>query len=242
MPHFKRYPKVLYKFGNELDPVVTQNLATYVDIIDQVKDDITIYADYTILDGDRPDILSYRMYGDIRYYWLFFYVNDNIKEEGWPLTAQETFEQMGKYYPHQYIRTYGNWFKSDFKIGNRATGKKSGAFGDIVQTYPDTGQIVVNTIDGKEFQKSEVVEAGFGFFNPDTIEIQRTGPQYDAVHHYEDATGKYVDIDPLNEPSGVTPVTFSERFIEENEKRKRIKVIKPDVIGQIYSEFNKALR
>ena len=66
MPHFKRYPKVLYKFGNELDPVVTQNLATYVDIIDQVKDDITIYADYTILDGDRPDILSYRMYGDIR--------------------------------------------------------------------------------------------------------------------------------------------------------------------------------
>ena len=37
MPHFKRYPRVLYKFGNELDPVITQNLATYVDIIDQVK-------------------------------------------------------------------------------------------------------------------------------------------------------------------------------------------------------------
>jgi len=242
MPHFKKYPKVLYKFGNELAPVVTQNLATYVDIIDQVKDDITIYADYTVLDGDRPDILSYRMYGDIRYYWLFFYVNDNIKEEGWPLTSQEVFDQMKKYYPHQYIRTYANWFKSDFKIGNRATGKKSGAFGDIAQTYPDTGQIIVNTIDGKEFQKSEVVEAGFGFFNPDTLEIQRTGPQYDAIHHYEDATGKYVDIDPLNEPSGVTPVTFSERFIAENEKRKRIKIIKPDVIGQIYSEFNKALR
>ena len=120
--------------------------------------------------------------------------------------------------------------------------QKSGAFGDIAQTYPDTGQIIVNTIDGKEFQKSEVVEAGFGFFNPDTLEIQRTGPQYDAIHHYEDATGKHVDIDPLNEPSGVTPVTFSERFIAENEKRKRIKIIKPDVIGQIYSEFNKALR
>ena len=111
MPHFQNYPKVLYRFGNEIDPVVTQNLATYVDIVDQVKDDITIYSDYTILDGDRPDILSYRMYGDIRYYWLFYYVNDNIKEEGWPLTAHEVYEQMRKYYPHQYIRTYNNWFK-----------------------------------------------------------------------------------------------------------------------------------
>ena len=242
MPHFKNYPKVLYRFGNELDPVVTQNLGTYVDIIDQVKDDITIYSDYTILDGDRPDILSYRMYGDIRYYWLFYYVNDKIKEEGWPLTAQEVFEQMGKYYPHQYIRTYANWFKSDFKVGIRATGKTSGAFGNIILTQPDLGQIIVDVENGREFVKSEIVEAGFGFFNPDTIQIQRTGRQYDAIHHYEDATGRYVDIDPLNEPSGVTPVTFSERFIAENEKRKRIKIIKPDVIGQIYSEFNKALR
>ena len=243
MPHFKNYPKVLYRFGNELDPVVTQNLGTYVDIIDQVKDDITIYSDYTILDGDRPDILSYRMYGDIRYYWLFYYVNDKIKEEGWPLTAQEVFEQMGKYYPHQFIRTFDNWFKGDFKIGNRATGKKSGAFGNIVQTHPDLGQIIVDVENSFDFQTAEVVEAGFGFFNPDTINVQFAGKQYNAVHHYEDANGNYVDIDPLQAaPSVVTPVTFSERFIAENEKRKRIKIIKPDVIGQIYSEFNKALR
>lgn len=243
MPHFKNYPKVLYRFGNELDPVTTQNLGTYVDIVDQVKDDITIYTDYTILDGDRPDILSYRLYGDIRYYWLFYYINDKIKEEGWPLTAQEVFEQMGKYYPHQFIRTFDNWFKGDFKIGNRATGKKSGAFGNIVQTHPDLGQIIVDVENSFDFQTAEVVEAGFGFFNPDTINVQFAGKQYNAVHHYEDANGNYVDIDPLQAaPSVVTPVTFSERFVAENEKRKRIKIIKPDVIGQIYSEFNKALR
>tara|TARA_Y100001937_G_scaffold21965_1_gene31097 strand:- start:674 stop:1405 length:732 start_codon:yes stop_codon:yes gene_type:complete len=243
MPYFANYPKVLYRFGNEIDPVVMQNLGTYVDIVDQVKDDITIYSDYTVLDGDRPDILAFRMYGDIRYYWLFFYVNDNLREEGWPLTSQEVFEQMEKYYPHQFIRTYGNWFKSNFKIGNRATGKTSGAFGDIVQTFPDTGQIIVDVKNDKNFTKSEVVEAGFGFFNPDTIEIQATGRQYDAVHHYEDATGKFVDINPLEEPGAqFTPITFSERFVDENEKRKRIKIIKPDVISQIYSEFNKALR
>jgi len=243
MPHFRNYPKVLYRFGNELDPVVAQNLGTYVDIIDQVKDDITIYTDYTILDGDRPDILSYRLYGDIRYYWLFYYINDKIKEEGWPLTAQEVFEQMGKYYPHQFIRTFDNWFKGDFKIGNRATGKKSGAFGNIVQTHPDLGQIIVDVENSFDFQAAEVVEAGFGFFNPDTINVQFAGKQYNAVHHYEDANGNYVDIDPLQAaPSVVTPVTFSERFIAENENRKRIKIIRPDVIGQIYSEFNKALR
>ena len=223
MSHFKNFPKVFYNFGSEIDSVIFQKLGTYVDIIDQVRDDITIYSDYTILDGDRPDILSYNLYGNIQYYWLIFYVNDALREEGWPLTANEVQEQMEKYYPHDFIRTYGNWFKSDFKIGNRATGKKSGAFGDIVQTHPDLGQIIVANNSGFDFQKAETVEAGFGFFNPDTVEIQATDKQYNAVHHYEDADGNYVDIDPLQEaPSTVTPITFAERFIDENEKRKRI--------------------
>lgn len=243
MSHFKHFPKVLYNFGSEIAPVVFQKLGTYVDIIDQVRDDITIYSDYTILDGDRPDILSYNLYGDIQYYWLAFYVNDSLREEGWPLTANEVQEQMEKYYPHDFIRTYGNWFKSDFKIGNRATGKKSGAFGDIVQTHPDLGQIIVANNSGFDFQKAETVEAGFGFFNPDTIEIQATDKQYNAVHHYEDAAGNYVDIDPLQEPpSTVTPITFAERFIDENEKRKRIRIIKPEVINQLFNEFNRALK
>ena len=243
MSHFKHFPKVLYNFGNEISPVIFQKLGTYVDIIDQVRDDITIYSDYTVLDNDRPDILSYNLYGDVQYYWLMFYVNDSLREEGWPLTANEVQEQMEKYYPHDFIRTYGNWFKSDFKIGNRATGKKSGAFGDIVQTHPDLGQIIVANNSGFDFQKAETVEAGFGFFNPDTIEIQATDKQYNAVHHYEDAAGNYVDIDPLQEaPSTVTPITFAERFIEENEKRKRIRIIKPEVINQLFNEFNRALK
>ena len=243
MSHFKHFPKVLYNFGNEIAPVVFQKLGTYVDIIDQVRDDITIYSDYTIIDGDRPDILSYNLYGDIQYYWLAFYVNDSLREEGWPLTANEVQEQMEKYYPHDFIRTYGNWFKSDFKIGNRATGKKSGAFGDIVQTHPDLGQIIVANNSGFDFQKAETVEAGFGFFNPDTIEIQTTDKQYNAVHHYEDADGNYVDIDPLQEaPNTVTPITFAERFMDENEKRKRIRIIKPEVINQLFNEFNRALK
>ena len=243
MSHFKNFPKVFYNFGSEIDSVIFQKLGTYVDIIDQVRDDITIYSDYTILDGDRPDILSYNLYGNIQYYWLIFYVNDALREEGWPLTANEVQEQMEKYYPHDFIRTYGNWFKSDFKIGNRATGKKSGAFGDIVQTHPDLGQIIVANNSGFDFQKAETVEAGFGFFNPDTVEIQATDKQYNAVHHYEDADGNYVDIDPLQEaPSTVTPITFAERFIDENEKRKRIRIIKPEVINQLFNEFNRALK
>ena len=243
MPHFANFPDVLYRFGNELDPVIFQKLGTYVDIIDQVKDDITAYADYTVLDGERADILSYKIYGDIRYYWLFYYINDNIREEGWPLSSQEVFEQMEKYYPHQFIRTFDNWFKSDFKIGNRATGKKSGAFGDIVQTHPDLGQIIVKVENNFTFQRAEAVEAGFGFFNPDTVFVQGFGKQYNAVHHYEDANGNYIDINPLQDaPSNVTPITFSDRFIAENEKRKRIRIIKPDIVNQIYSEFNKALK
>ena len=41
MKFFKDYQDVFYNFGNEALPTLTQNISRYVDVVDQIKDDIS---------------------------------------------------------------------------------------------------------------------------------------------------------------------------------------------------------
>ena len=102
---FKNYPQTLYKFGTETSLTAIQDLSAYVDLIDQVKDNINFYQEYTILDGDRPDTLSSKLYGSIAYYWTFFLLNDSIRQQGWPLTAQEIRAKAAVDYPNTTVTT-----------------------------------------------------------------------------------------------------------------------------------------
>ena len=82
MTLFANYPLVDYRFGDEVATSVFQNITTYVDLIDQVADDAALYEYYFIPDGMRPDVLSYELYGTIDYYWTFFLLNDNLRQQG----------------------------------------------------------------------------------------------------------------------------------------------------------------
>ena len=68
---FKNYPQTLYNFGNETSATAFQNISGYVDVIDQVKNNINFYQYLTVQDGERPDTLSQQIYGSVKYYWMF---------------------------------------------------------------------------------------------------------------------------------------------------------------------------
>jgi len=95
--------------------------------------------------------------------------------------------------------------------------------------------------DGEaRFQAGEQI-----YFRDDTTglvvfaRIHREDAQYNAVHHYENAAGEYVDIDPFVEeiPSSLTEVTYYERMIARNEDLKQIKVLKDTSVESVTKEF-----
>ena len=53
--YFKNFPQIDYKFGENIEASKFQDLMAYIDIVDQVKDDISTYTWYNIQDGTRPD-------------------------------------------------------------------------------------------------------------------------------------------------------------------------------------------
>ena len=105
MNYFKYFPVTAYGFGNEALPDLFRNISVYVDVIDQIKQNVSFYNDYYIQEGERPDQISYKLYGTPNYYWTFWFMNDNIREKGWPLTNIQLIEKIAKDYAHKVITT-----------------------------------------------------------------------------------------------------------------------------------------
>lgn len=64
-------------------------------------------------------------------------------------------------------------------------------------------------------------------------------PQYLGTHHYEDADGNWIDINPLDQskPSGAVEVTMKDYLTAKNEELRQIKIIKPSAVKGIANRF-----
>lgn len=98
MSYFDNFSLVEYRFGDEDESqrVLTEDLSIYVDLLDQVDDLISFYENYFIINGERPDALSYKLYGNIDYYWTFFLMNPKLRESGWPLDSKRFDDYVTK--------------------------------------------------------------------------------------------------------------------------------------------------
>ena len=69
----------------------------------RVRDDIykedTLYDDYLVADGERPDQISYNLYGDEQWYWIILQINDIVDYYNqWPLSNYELESFVRKKY------------------------------------------------------------------------------------------------------------------------------------------------
>jgi len=101
--YFQNFPNIQYALS--IDKAGKPN---YINIKDYfhlltVRDDIyreeTLYTRYTIQDGERPDQISYKFYGDEQWYWILLQVNEITDYyTQWPLSEQELGEFANKKY------------------------------------------------------------------------------------------------------------------------------------------------
>ena len=78
------------------------NIKDYFNLL-RVRDDIykedTLYTEYYINDGERPDQISYNEYGTEEFYWIIMQVNDIVDYYNqWPLSQNELNEFILKKY------------------------------------------------------------------------------------------------------------------------------------------------
>lgn len=241
MNYFKYFPITAYGFGNETLPDLFRNIAIYVDVVDQIKQNSAFYSDYFIQEFERPDQVSYKLYGTTNYYWTFWLMNDKIKERGWPLTNRALDQKIKNTYKNKVITTR-TALTDKFKINQSVTGNTSGASGIIDHRHLDLGQLVLRNTIGS-FTANETVSSTNSNGDVETIIVSSFENEYNSAHHYENANKEYVDIDPAVGPGSLlTEITYEDRFINFNEELKQIRVIKPQNITEIVNAYREALR
>lgn len=235
MAYFTNFPLVPYYFGNEKSYSYIENLGSYVDLLDQVADNAAFYEYYTIIDGDRPDTLSHKLYNSTEYHWTFFLLNRSLRECGWPLTLQQVEERSKLFYPNYAIQISG-----EHQIGNNLSslvssteplGKRvsvgtsvvinaSETTADIVKVNLDIGQIILKHKSGPINNMTNITQIlfnnGLSSVNPGFVIYRYSTTigsvfynnvvEYNAPHHYENG-GVQVDIDPYNLTTGVSGAT-----------------------------------
>lgn len=234
--YFRNYPKVPYRFGNEEFNIRYPNISIYVDVVDQVRQNLPFYKEVFIPDGERPDTLSYRIYGQSEYYWTFFLLNPQLKEQGWPLDQRDVREFVRKKYPYTTFTTSDmTSIYTDFKVG-QSISTQSGEVVKVVDRNLDLGQIVTEIVSGNNTGTLARLTDEPG----KTFTVEGQSEQYLSTHHYEDNDGNWVDINPEDPaPSILVNVSWLEYYQRINFNNRQINVIKEDVVASIARDFKR---
>lgn len=245
--YFAKFPKVAYLFGNEEQPVSYQKLTKYSDVIDQIREAVSSYTEYEIQDFERPDTLSYRLYGTSDYEWTFFLMNERLRETGWPMPVQELYERIQTDFFKHYTAKLAVTTKAEsaqyadlYSVGQQVVldGVHSGT---VIRKNLDVGEITISSED--DITTSTLL----AYETPDPSQpltsntpLTNTVYEYEGTHHYENADGEWLDkyFDDL---SGAVIKTNLEYLVDENDASKRIRLIKKNDIEAAVAEFKRAL-
>lgn len=251
MTLFANHPSVQYVFGNQGQVALFNDLSVYVDLVDQVKTNIAFYEKYTILDGERPDTLSQKMYGSPDYHWTFFLMNDSIREAGWPLPQRDLRNYVKERYRNRVVTT-ASVLADKMLPGSTVRGTTTGVIGTVVKRNLDLGTIVI---------KPTTIQANGEYYNFSPAEIlqeTRNGEdvvgntilsyaenvQYDSIEYYIDENNVRTDVNPYSSTraANLTPVTVMDKYTDANDLLKNIVVIRPKVIRQVVNEYYRLLK
>jgi len=261
MAFFKQFPKVEYDFNRT---GVKQNM---VDIYRHVKplnsflDNTSAYKFYEVINGERPDIVSQRLYGTSDFYWTFFVVNDHLHDgyRAWPMSQEQLFAYMEKEYNGYAIETnpevadnFKNSLSGRFTLGETITGGTSNATGTLTKKNIDMSQLVIQDVTGAFIGSvegiSNITERITGSISGDFVDTYRAFKYADAPYYYYDEND--VNKKPVTNAihiqggvadSNVAYVTNRDHEFELNEERSKIRYIDPNYIGQFVDKYKKAI-
>ena len=202
MSYFKMFPTRGYDFNQ--DGV----LQTVVDLYRSIRpmqnyvDDFTAYTYLNIENGERPDILSQRLYQTPDLHWTFFLVNDFLHDvlSSWPMSQEDIQQHIStvyngwaletrpdvKYNSDGQITNYKDSLAGRFKLKETITGQTSGASGTLTKKDIYLNQLVVQDATGTFLGAGDgnSLEAVSGTSSSDTVSIWKAWKYEDAPHHW----------------------------------------------------------
>jgi len=213
-----------------------KNLTAKAKVSDALLSNAGFYQTVEIIDGERPDLLSQRLYGTPDYHWTFLLLNPQIKNiwDDWPMSATQLLEYCKNKY--QYLAADTNDSLVDkFTLGESVQGSVSGALGIVKEIHVNMGYIVIEKTSGTFTETGETIQ---GLSSSDSVSCNFIKSQaYAPHHHVDDSTGAWVK----RREAGTTAYTYIDYESAVTEQNRQIKVIKPEHMTVVSNQFMKVM-
>lgn len=268
MSFFKLFPKIGYDLKNNGIVQNVVNIYRSVRPLKEFVDEVSSYKFYEIKNGERPDIVSQRLYGTPDYYWTFFIINDYLHDglASWPMSQEALQEYMSSEYNGYAITTnpvirrntdllitdHENSLSGRFKLGETITGSANAATGILTKKLIDLNQLIVQNVSGVFIGDPDAVpnqtEVVTGSSSEDSVATHRVFRYIDAPYYYyneNDPEHRISDnamfIQGATAESDLAFVSNREHLEIANDERSKMRVIDPAYIDAFVDRFEELI-
>jgi hypothetical protein len=210
--YFSYFPTTPYiKDDDSSDLDTLTNITARFGFEESFKENNSAYYEYEVRDGDTPEVIASKIYGDSEKHWIILSFNDITDPNyDWPL------EQ----------RTLVSFIDAKYTANADTANGQTG--------------IVWSKANIKEYYKVETTTHNAS----ETITINKYEIDANTYANVSSSTtsgfeledGSFIDIAVSKETK-----TYYDYEIEENEKKRNIKILKPEFVSAVVQEFRRVI-
>jgi hypothetical protein len=246
--YFSAFPKIYYDFAQDNTSTSLQiltDITTNVRVRKEVLENITLYDEYDMMDGETPEIVAEKVYGNPELHWVIMLVNQKYNYiQDFPLTNGELYEHCVATYGEDYLEDVHHYEREGIQTNAVAelivprSIALNAKVNDIITVIPktsskvtsidlDTSTLTLNVAFGRFVNGQKAILSGLRYANVDGVEKKG----YGTISDFNVLANSFT----VN--SNYNLVTNYEYELNENEKKRRIKLISPTLINQFITEY-----
>ena len=247
--YFKEFPEFLYDFrygAYETKTSIVRDITRNVRFRKEVLDNIAVYDEYDIVDGETPEIIAEKIYGNPEYHWIIMLANQRYDYlTDFPLPELELVEAGKAVFNPSFTATSWSYSGTTITVTKAIHGLLSSPSTTVTLSGATTtsGTVITNVLNGT-FTITSVTANTFTFTAASaptgtaggTVTVKTSGRE-NYSHHYVNAAGYNVN----STAAGAVNVTNLEWFRDKNEEKRRIKIISPQIINKILTDYKDLL-
>jgi hypothetical protein len=228
--YFQSFPYTLYTLDNRQSIQLIANFLLRTKIDDTVKNNIGVFDEYDVMDGETPEIVADKFYKNPSLHWLVLQYNDIIDPRfDWPMSTNNLNRFIeGKYGDvngiHHYEDNDGNTINGVLQITSY---NEFASFNvnDAIVNVTNTGTGVIT--DKTDDSTITVTVTSGGFKLDDQIKI------------YNTTTSANIVAAAVQTGTAVTNFVYEDLI---NESKRRIKVLQSKYVDSVVKDFKSKIQ
>lgn len=223
--YFSRFPKSFYSFDlTGQSPKLVTDIFSRFKIKSEVLNNTIAFYKYQIVDGDTPEIVSFKQYNDPGYHWIICMSNDIIDGQfGFPLPISSLEKNILQKYNYSVIeQAMANTHHYELEVVKTLT-------------YPSgfsvsTSNTSVVTLDQYDYSSNTLQTMTIG--NPTTETVTLRANNADLSSEI---------LSTVTITSTYKEISVYDYEIDQNESKREIKILKKQYIEPLTMELDRVL-